>query len=240
MHLKNFVVYLAVLVISTSWMACRVANQEKTGSQAATRFETWKRQDVPSKNLAQWRFLGIGRAFATIGNQTCLEEAENSEGVMLLSPDSYGKQVIVRYQFLLLSPAAIVVTLLSARNKATDGLTIPADYNGAMNFWTGSRENYFFVFRNAPHGGTPYITRNPGARVLTSAPEQDGLLTGIYYNVEVGQNLSRIWVAINGKTVLEADDSDTIPGGRVALRVRGSADYKAAVLFKNLVIYSKP
>lgn len=215
------------------------SKNQKKPLKVKDELNSWKVETIQPKDFVKWPLLGSGRAFVTVGNQTCLEEWDNSEGVMLLSPNYYGKQVIVRYQFLLLSPATVMVTMLSAKDPTSQQITIPKDYKGAMSFWTGLRENYFFVFRNAPHGGTPYITRNPGAKVISSAAEQDGLLTGIYYNVEVGRDISKLWVSINGKTMLETETPEDIHGGHVAVRIRGTAGYEAAVLVKNLIIYSK-
>lgn len=238
----NQSIFYRLFLCMLPWLIvfCRPTRRNaKTQLNISSQSGSWKVEEVPARDLVQWQKLGTGRAFVTAGGQTCLEETDDSEGVMLVSPGYYGRQVAVRYQFLLLSPATVMVTLLSAKDTASHSLTIPEDYKGAMSFWTRTKENYFFVFRNAPHGGTPYITRNPGARIMSTAAEQDRLQTGIYYDVEIGRNISELWVIINGKITLKTKDVQSIAGGHIAVRVRGTAGHKASALVKDVRVFSK-
>lgn len=86
--------------------------------------------------------LGEGEV-STWGNQTSIKEADDTKGVMLISPKTYANDVIIRYKVLALTPAKVIVTMLSVSDEGeSDGLTIPDNYDGSIGLWTNSKENY--------------------------------------------------------------------------------------------------
>lgn len=71
---------------------------------------------------------------------------------MFVSPDIYNSGIIVKYKVVALTPATVIVTLLSVSDKRIyEKLTIPEKYNGSIALWSKEKENYFFAFKNAPH-----------------------------------------------------------------------------------------
>ena len=62
---------------------------------------------------------------------------------------------------------------------------------------------------------------------------------GRWQKVEISRKGTTLTLIVNGITVVEAidqDSEDIIPGGKVCLRLRGTADALASCLFKNVVI----
>lgn len=211
------------------------------GTENEQYFDTseWNEEKVTIDELLEWRLLGAGRATKAMGEQLCIEEADQSQGVMLLSPTYYQGDVVVRYKALALSPASVFVTVLSATDVSSDQLTIPGNYDGTMGFWTTEANNYFVAFKNAPHGGTPFITKNPNAEQVANALEQDLMVAGVYYNIEIGKVGKNLWLLINGHKMVDMVDETPIADGHVAFRLRGTAGLKAIGLIKDLAIYTK-
>jgi len=199
----------------------------------------WTAEQVLPDELAAWQLLGDGKVASVMGEQVSLEETGQSKGVMLLSPRYYEGDVVVRYKALALSPATVFVTVLSAKDQSGDQLTVPGNYDGTMGFWTSETRNYFFAFKNAPHGGTPFITKNPAAEKQANAPGQDGMIAGVYYDIEAGREGTKLWLSIDGKEVVNMVDDSLITGGHIAFRLRGTAGLPAIGLIKDLSIYTK-
>lgn len=196
-----------------------------------------KEEKVDPGEMKGWTFLGQGETFLW-GNQLGVKEAPGSKGVMLLSPKHYGKEVVVQFKALALTPATVFVVILSARDRDKDSLIIPAGYDGGMNLWEQG-QNYFFAFKNAPHGSTPYIKKNFSPLKEAVAPAQDHMNTGTYYEVEIGCMSNKLWCRIDGKLMVEMKEEQLLPGGHLALRLRGLPGFEAACLIKDLVIQSK-
>jgi len=244
MNKVHILLFIAAVAIIWGCEPGRVAATDDATDQSDTAadFDTsaWREERVTADDLLEWHLLGEGKATKVMGEQVALEETDQSQGVMLLSPASYLGDVVVRYRALALSPAAVFVTVLSARDVAGDQLTIPAGYDGTMGLWTTATSNYFFAFKNASHGATPFIMRNPGAEQLAAAAEQDRMAAGIYYTVEQGREGQKLWLSIDGERVVEARDESPLAGGRIALRLRGTAGLRAVGLIKDLTIFTKP
>jgi len=189
--------------------------------------------------LLKWQLLGKGSVFTSTNGQTCLMESENTQGVMLVSPAYYQGDVVVKYKALALTSASVFVTLLSATKTDAHALNIPEEYDGSMGFWINDAANYFIAFKNAPHGATPFIAKNPGFTTACTASEQDRMVAGVYYDIEVGKQGAKVWLSVDGQKILDWEDEAPIEGGHVALRLRGTAGLKASALIKDFVIYSK-
>lgn len=202
----------------------------------------WEKREIANDELLNWKLLGIGKVSKIPGDQICLEEGDNSNGVMLLSPASYEKNIVLKYNILALTPATVFVSVLSAGGLGNDDqLAIPENYDGSMGFWVNQSDNYFFAFKNDTHNSTPYVAKNPSFRMLDSSAVEDKMVAGIYYNVEVGKMGNKLWLKIDGEKLFEATDQEPIDkGGRVSFRFRGTAGQKAIGLIKDVVIYQKP
>jgi len=224
------------------WLSgCSAPEGHQTAHELSDGFDPtgWQVDSVNHEALANWALLGAGEVFTTVNAQACLMESDSSQGVMLLSPIYYKGDVVVKYSALALTDATVFVTMLSATDTTASILDVPADYDGGMALWVNASANYFFAFKNAPHGGTPYIARNPGFSIKASAPEQDRMVAGIYYDIEVGKQRNQLWLSIDGQKVLDWQDDNPIAGGHVAIRLRGTVGLEAVGLIKDLVIYSR-
>jgi len=245
----NFLLLSVIVLIGgIGYCSCEGGkNMESVGSHATIGTENeqyfdaseWNEEEVTVDELLEWRLLGAGSATKAMGEQLFLEETDQSQGVMLLSPTYYQGDIVVRYKALALSPASVFVTVLSATDISSNHLTIPENYDGTMGFWTTGANNYFFAFKNAPHGGTPFIAKNPHAEQSANAPEQDLMVAGVYYDIEIGRAGNNLWLLINGRKVIDMVDETPITNGHVAFRLRGTAGLKAIGLIKDLAIYTK-
>jgi len=202
--------------------------------------ENYKKEIISSQDLAGWDFWGMGRAFESGGGQFCLTENDSTVGAVLVSPDSYTGDVIVRYKTLALTSATVLVVMHSASDMDSEEvLRIPEDYNGNMGLWINEKDNYFYAFRNASHNFPPFIRRYPvpGNDALVTARE-NFMLPGKYYAVEIGRIDKRLWLSVDGRKIIEAEDESILSGGHIIFRIRGTAGFKAACLIKDLEIYS--
>ncbi|MDH3708828.1 MAG: hypothetical protein OER04_03010 [Cyclobacteriaceae bacterium] len=192
---------------------------------------------ISTDELLDWPMWGKGEV-GKWGDQLFLRETPGTKGVMLVSPKSYGNQIILRYHVLALTPATVLVAMLSVSDPGTsESLNIPETYGGGMTLWSQKTDNYFFAFKNASHGLTPFVRHHPAKGILAKASE-NVMIAGVYYEVEVGRDRNRLWLAIDGKKMFEYVDQDPPVGGHVALRIRGTAGFAAGCMIKNLQIIS--
>ncbi len=192
-------------------------------------------------DLNNWSFLGQGTKMVESHNQFFMKEnPAGSNGVMLVSPDSYGENVGVKYDVMTLTPATVLVAILSASNPGEDAsLTIPKDYDGSMSLWMNDVESYFYAFRNGPHNFTPFIRKYPcpeGQDPALVSLEKNFMHPGVYYSVEIGRKGNKIWLTVDGETILETIDNNAFGGGHFAFRIRGTAGEYAACLIRNVEI----
>lgn len=194
---------------------------------------------ITTKELTQWTLLGMGEV-STWGDQLALKEADNTKGVMLVSPDSYGDNVIVRYKALALTPATVMVVVLSLSDEGkTTELTIPDNYDGNMGLLSNDKENYFYAFKNAPHNLTPFVRRYTNAKIDLASASENTMIAGVYYQIEVGRRGAKLWLSIDGVKIIEADDETPLSGGHIAIRLRGTAGFVAGCLIKDMKISTK-
>lgn len=198
-----------------------------------------KEKTISTTELSTWNLLGKG-AVGTWGDQTSLQEADDTKGIMLVSLEAYSNDVIVRYKVLALTPATVFVTLLAVSDEGdSDKLTVPDNYDGSIGLWTKEKENYFFAFKNAPHNVTPFVKKHPNAAKALVAAAENSMIAGVYYDIEVGKYKGKLWLAIDGEKVFEIDDKKPLAGGHIAVRLRGTAGFKAGCLIKDMIILSK-
>lgn len=193
-------------------------------------------QKITTSELSQWTLLGQGEV-GTWGDQVSLQEAEETKGVMLVSPRTYGENVIVRYSVLALTPATVIVTMLSVSDVGDSReLTIPEGYDGNLGFWSNDRENYFFAFKNAPHNVTPFVRKNPDPGTALVSAAENLMIAGVYYDIEVGRKQGLLWLSVDGNKVFEVEDPEPFSGGHIAIRLRGTAGFKAGCLIRNMEV----
>ena len=191
---------------------------------------------VPVREIAEtWSFHGAG--LVRVQNRMLyMAEAEDSQGVMVVSPAVFGGDLIVRYEIMPLNPGSVSVVMLSASDAGKgETVTLPSDYDGGMGVWTRDIHNYFFAFHNAAHDRTPFAVRFPEGGSLGEHPV-NVMRSGEFSAIEVGRRGGTLWLTINGKRLFEGRDPDPLPGGHIALRLRGIQGMPAAALIRKLTI----
>ncbi|RMG70962.1 MAG: hypothetical protein D6722_07760 [Bacteroidetes bacterium] len=191
-------------------------------------------QPFSAEDLSQWAFWGQG-AVRRMGSQLLMEEAESSAGVTLISPKSYAGDLVLRYRVQALTPPTVMVTLLAASDPG-DGqqLSVPESYDGSIGLWTGEKENYFFAYKNAPHGLTPFLRRQPGSTAYLAQAAANVMAAGQYYDLEVGKVGGKLWLAVDGETLFQCQEEHPLPGGHIAFRLRGTGGFPAACLIREV------
>ncbi|WP_297089406.1 hypothetical protein [uncultured Draconibacterium sp.] len=218
--LKNTILLLAVIIFAV-------------GSAQA--------QKLTPEDLNNWTFLGQGTKMVESHNQFFMkEDPMQSNGVMIVSPESYGENVVIKYDVMSVTTAGVLVAILSASNPGEDtGITIPKDYDGSMSLWIDDVENYLYAFRNGPHNFTPFIRKYPcpaGQDPALISMEKNFMHPGVYYSVEIGRKGNLLWCKVDGETILETTDKNAFGGGHIAFRIRGTAGEYAACLIRNVEI----
>ena len=154
-----------------------------------------------ASDLKEWSFYGKGTT-GIWGTQFYMkEDTQDTKGVMIVSPDSFNENIVLKYEVLTLTPSTVCVAILSATSDG-EKLEIPADYDGAMSLWIKKNQNYFMAFRNAPHGVTPFIRKYPetnGSDGTLVSAKKNVLSCGDYHQIEVGRKGDLLWLKIDGK-----------------------------------------
>ncbi len=198
-------------------------------------------KEYSPQDLEKWVTIGEGNGFVTHG-QFFMEEVEGSKGFMLLSPEKYN-DVIVRYEVMTLNPATVLVALLNASDiGATTDLTL-AENSDSFGFWTSQVEDYMFGFRVMAHNSTPFLRKHPaeaGQNSQIGLAEEDVMHSGWRHKVELGKEGKRLWMKIDGKTIIDVTDENPLKEGKIAIRVRGTASELGKCMMRNLEIEGKP
>lgn len=198
-----------------------------------------KKSAVSANELMNWTLVGKGEV-AKHGTQISLQESDDSKGIMLVSPEAYSNDIIVRYKVMALTPATVLVALLSASDVGPSvKLTIPEDFDGSLGLFTGEKENYFFAFKNAPHNVTPFVRKSPASGKTLGSASENSMIAGVYYAIEIGKYGEKLWLSVDGKKIFEVEDEEPLTGGHLALRIRGTAGFKAGCLIKGLEVWSR-
>lgn len=207
-----------------------------TGSGGAAAGE----ETVGARDLARWQLLGIGEAKVSGDTDTVtLSEGAGSKGVMLLSPKTYGRRVVVRFKVKASRFEGALVVLLSASASAGGDIPLPKNYDGNFAFWITPGEgvrNYAFAFHTGYHQPNAFVAKNPGFVKMAESPDT---ATGeTWHDVEAGRDGPRLWLKVDGAMLLETTDTmgKELPAGHIALRARGPGDGSFSVRYKSLVI----
>lgn len=157
---------------------------------------------------------------------------------MIVSPESYGSDVTINGSIMTLRPATVLVIMLSASNgDGTESLAIPEGFDGNLANWTEGASDYFIAFHNAAHFRHPFvIRRSAGEAQLLEEATQPHMKIGQWHAVEAGRKGDRIWLKIDGETVLDVTDPEPLDGGHIAFRIRGSGTERASCFIKDVVI----
>jgi hypothetical protein len=201
----------------------------------------FKIEEFSFKDLLKWESWGKGIVANGSHKQLIMSETDSSKGVMIVSPDIYGKNVILSYDVMILRPATVLIVELLAHNNENFDLDLLDDYDGNVQFLFENVKMYMFAFHNAAHNKPgPFIRKypEPGPDPLVTSIKPY-LRSGIYYHIELGKIEDRLFFKVDGKTVLEKIDSESYDGGKIILRIRGTGHEKASCLIRNVKIYSK-
>lgn len=193
------------------------------------------------KQLEEWTFYGMGiKKLEGHGQYLLKEDPIESKGVGLVSPQSYSTDVVMRYKVMALTPATVLVAILSASDRGeSSSLNLPENYDGTIKFWSGGCDNYFFAFHNAAHNWPPFVRRFDEKRTMLDVAKKNVMHVGKYYAIEAGRKGDLIWLKIDGKTILKHKDPKPYSGGHLGIRIRGTAGEYAACLIKDLEIVTK-
>jgi hypothetical protein len=202
--------------------------------------EGYKVESFGHKDLAAWDAHGMGAIEANHG-QSVMHESPGSLGYMLVSPESYGKNAIVSFDVLTLNPATVLIVEMAAHTGPDFDLKLEADYDGNVNYLKKNVHMYMFAFHNAAHNKTgPFVRKypEPGSEPLVAATK-NVMQLGKYHHVELGVEQGALWFIIDGKRIWKVDDPAPYKGGKVILRIRGTAHETASCIIKNLNIFQK-
>lgn len=192
-------------------------------------------------DLGNWQQLGEGKGIVTHG-QFMMEEVEESKGFLILSPEKY-EDVVIRYEVMTLNPATVLVAIVNASDPGeSDKLTLKEN-SDSFGFWTREAENYMFGFRVMAHNSTPFIRKHPapqGSNGVIGLAEKDVMHSGWRHLVECGKKSNRIWLKIDGVTIIDVTDGQPNGAGKIAIRVRGTASELGKCLIRNLEIIGEP
>lgn len=191
---------------------------------------------VSPKTLeSEWNFYGIGTSAAQ-NRMFYMEEAENSKGVMIVSPEAYEGDITIRYELMPMNAASVCVTVLCASDTGTaETLTLPDDYDGSMGHWINNVDNYFLAFHNQAHDRTPFGIRFPNKHNFGEY-ETNVMRSGEFHDIEITRRGDQLSLSINGKRQFAGTDPDSLQKGHIAFRIRGISQIPAACLIRNLRI----
>lgn len=204
--------------------------------------EQWEESEIAVEELLSWERRGDGY----FGNfrDTALQiiQSEQSDGVMVVSPDSYGEQVSVSYDIMTLRPATVAVIMLSASQEGSDNLQLPPEFNGDLADWPPNTSDYFFAFHNSPHFLNPFVKKStPEARFQTlKQAEKSFMQPGKWHRVEAGRDGDRLWLEIDGELAFEVTDEEPLGPGHLAFRIVGVGPERGSCLIKNVSIQTPP
>lgn len=191
------------------------------------------------EEVSRWALVGVGSVQVDGGEKAVrLSEGKGSKGITLVSRESCGRDLVVRFAAKPLHAKGVNVVLLAVSDKQFGGLpSLPDKSDGAMDLWTtGSISNYMAAFHTGFHQPNAYIRRNPGGVLICEA--QDVATAETWYDVEVGRKGAKLWLKIDGALVCEGEDQaqDQPGAGAVGFRLRGPGDGTFGCLIRDVRI----
>lgn len=193
--------------------------------------------ELSDKDLLKWDEYGYGTRQGDHG-QLLMSETDNSKGYMIVSPQTFGKEVRMSYDIMAMNAASVLVVELAAHKDDNLGLAFEESYNGNVKYMFDNLNMYMFAFHNAAHNKNGPFVRKwpvPGSEPLVKATS-NVIQVGKYHHVELGIEDGFLFFEVDGKLVWNVEDPNPYEGGNVILRVRGTGPIKGACLIKNLKI----
>ena len=231
-----------ISLILSVMLFSNVFNSQTNNREKETYLDAgYKVEEFTVKDLLKWEVWGTGIVANGGHSQLIMSEKDSSKGVMIVSPKSYKNNVVLSYDVMALRPATVLIVELLANNNKDYELKLPQDYDGNVEYLFKNVQMYMFAFQNAAHNKPgPFIRKYPmpGTKPLVEV-DQQYMQSGIYYNIEVGKNGEKLFLKVDGKPVLETIDTAPIQGGKILLRIRGTAHEVASCLIRNVKIYSR-
>jgi len=198
----------------------------------------YRLEEFSHKDLTKWASYGKGAIEANHG-QTVMYETPGSLGYMLVSPDSYQGDIIVEYDVMTLNAATVLIVEMFAHSSDDYKLELEPEYDGNVKYLFNNIRMYMFAFHNTAHNKTgPFVRKypQPGMEALISA-NRNVMNVGKVHHVEMAIQKDNLWFKLDGKKLLNVHDDDPFRGGKVILRIRGTAHETASCIIKNLKIY---
>lgn len=218
-----------LFLLGISFILINKANSQNSGDL--------KPKKITAQELTTWDFYGAG-SVSTSGEQLVLKEDDITKGVMIISPNKYPNDVIIKYKALALTPATVIVTMFSMSDtENSTNLNVPDEYDGNIGLWFNDKTNYFVAFKNAPHNVTPFVRKNPLSEGHLASAAENKMIAGVYYQIEIGKRNGKIWLSINDEKAFETTDVNPLGEGHIAVRIRGTGGFKAGCLIKDFEIY---
>lgn len=223
-----------------------VGERSKVDSIRTGLLQVIEKTNVPQNRIVElsvdellaWDRRGNGYFGNFMDQALQMTEDSHSDGIMLISPDSYIDDVTISYNVMTLRPATVLVTMLSISDGDGSGsITIADDFNGNLADWPDGAVDYFFAFHNAPHFRQPFVIRRglDGVKLLEEA-SHNYMKPGQWHHVEVSRSDGSLYLRIDGETILNAKDPNPLNGGHIALRIRGSGTERASCFISNVTI----
>jgi len=193
---------------------------------------------ISPADMEKLQTLGFGKG-SVVSSQFYIEETEGSVGFAVISPEIYN-DVVIRFEIMTMNAATVMGAILNiSDNGSSTSLTIEDGNTGAFGFFTKEIENYIFGFREMAHNTMPFIRKSPvsGSETgILGLADHEPMQTGWRYLVECGKKGSKLWLKIDGETLIEVTDSNPLEAGKIAIRVRGTGSDLGKCMVRNLEI----
>lgn len=193
---------------------------------------------ISTTDLEKWQTLGLGKG-TTVSGQFFIEETEGSVGFAVISPEIYN-DVVMRFEIMTMNAATVMGAILNlSDNGSSTSLTIEDGNTGAFGFFTKEIENYIFGFREIAHNTMPFIRKSPvtgNETGILGLADHEPMQAGWRYLVECGKKGSKLWLKIDGETLIEVTDSNPLEAGKIAIRVRGTGSDLGKCMVRNVEI----
>ena len=100
-----------------------------------------------------------------------------------------------------------------------------------------------FGFRVMAHNNHPFLRKHPateGSSSTIGSASKSVMHSGWRHSIECGKRGNRLWLEIDGETLFDVSDKDPHGAGKIAIRVRGTANELGKCLIRNLEIIGEP
>lgn len=201
-------------------------------------------EKISAEQLDKWDFYGLGTKVVDSHDIFLMkEDPTQSKGVIVISPRPYSKNVVMRFEAMSLTPATVLVAVLSLSDHGGAGeITIAEGYDGTNGKWgAGASDCYFVVYKSEAHNHFPFLRKRSFPKKTKGWNVQyehhrNIMKHGVFHSVEVGRTNTTIWLKIDGKKIFKYKDPTPFGSGHLALRIRGTAGEYAACFIKDLEI----